>query len=296
MTILILGKNGQLSYELHHTVAPLGRVVALGSAELDLSQIKNGQSTHIEKVLEDLRPQIILNAAAYTAVDKAEQEPDLAETINTQAPRLLATFARKHGALLVHYSTDYVFNGTAKKPYTEEDATNPLGVYGKTKEAGEQAIRTSGCRYLIFRTCWLYANRGKNFYLTMRRLAASRPEIRVVNDQIGCPTGARMVAQATALVLSQCLQKGLDASENLFGTYNMAADGSASWAEFAQAILDTMPAAEKMCSTIIPIPSSDYPTPAKRPAYSVLSTEKLQKNFGIAMPTWQDNLRLVSQS
>jgi dTDP-4-dehydrorhamnose reductase len=289
--ILLLGKNGQVGWELQRTLAPLGNVVALDQDELDLVRVSD-----IRSKLQDLKPDIIVNAAAYTAVDKAESEPDLAMAINGDAPGVLAEEAKKIGALLVHYSTDYVFDGTKDTPYTEEDMPNPLNVYGKTKLAGERAIQVIDGNYLIFRTSWVYGARGKNFYLTMLRLAREQEEIRVVDDQIGAPTWCRMIAESTALILSQ----GINRSEGFHsyfekrkGIFHMTAGGQTSWYGFAKHIIDNISPEGKKVKRVIPIETKDYLYQAERPLYSVLSNHNINGSFRIVQTDW---LRLLINS
>lgn len=284
--ILIIGRIGQVGWELRRTLAPLGRVVAVDFPDIDLTNVDS-----ILKWTRETQPQIIVNAAAYTAVDKAESEFEKCNQINGIAPGILAEEAKKHSALLVHYSTDYVFDGTKNTPYTEEDAPNPLGAYGRSKLAGDEAVLAVGGRHLIFRLCWVYGARGQNFMLTMMRLAREREKLRVVQDQFGCPSWSRMIAETTALALQRVV--GGRESSTFQGLYNLAASGQTSWHGFAQSIIGLMPDAEKKCRCIEPIPTSEYPLPAKRPAYSVLSCEKLRRTFGLQLPDWQESLKQV---
>ncbi|MGQ9862808.1 MAG: dTDP-4-dehydrorhamnose reductase [Thiobacillaceae bacterium] len=283
-SILLTGVTGQVGWELRRTLAPLGRVVGLDSSALDLT---DGQA--IRRTVADLRPRIIVNPAAYTAVDKAEQEPARARLINAVAPGILAEAARDCGAILVHYSTDYVFDGTKETPYLEDDATHPLNEYGASKLAGEEAIRTAAVRHLILRTSWVYGTRGGNFLLTMQRLMRERPELKIVDDQIGAPTWSRMIAEATAQILAQCLSpaRGADRPEP-WGTYHLTCAGETSWYGFATAIADLGGYATRL----MPIPSSDYPTPARRPANSRLDNGKLARVFGLRLPHWREALKL----
>ena len=284
--ILIIGRIGQVGWELRRTLAPLGRVVAVDFPDIDLTNVDS-----ILKWTRETEPQVIVNAAAYTAVDKAESEFEKCNQINGIAPGILAEEAKKRSALLVHYSTDYVFDGTKNTPYTEEDAPNPLGAYGRSKLAGDEAVRAVGGRHLIFRLCWVYGARGQNFMLTMMRLAREREKLRVVQDQFGCPTWSRMIAETTGLALQRVVAAGeLSAFQ---GLYNLAASGQTSWHGFAQSIIGLMPDAEKKCRSIEPIPTSEYPLPAKRPAYSVLSCEKLRRTFGLQLPDWEESLKQV---
>lgn len=288
--ILLTGKNGQVGWELQRTLTSLGQVIALDVDDLDLSN-----ADAIRQAVQTIRPDIIVNPAAHTAVDKAESEAELAMAINGIAPGIFAEEARKLNALLVHYSTEYIFDGNKSGAYMEDDAPNPLSVYGKTKVAGEQAIRASGCKHLILRTSWVYGARGKNFMLTMLRLARERTELRVVNDQIGAPTWSRSLAEVTAQILSQLYAPGAveDAIERAQGTYHLTSDGSVSWHGFAAEILrlanvQPMPA-------LLPIPSQEYPTPATRPMNSVMSNEKLMRTFGLSAGDWKHNLQLCLQ-
>jgi dTDP-4-dehydrorhamnose reductase len=282
--VLIIGKIGQVGWELRRTLAPLGRNVSVDFPDIDLT---NGAS--IVKWVRETRPQVIVNAAAYTAVDKAESEYDKCYQINGQAPGILAEEAKKLSALLVHYSTDYIFDGTKTAPYTEEDPPNPLSAYGRAKLAGDQAVLQVDGRHLIFRLCWVYGARGQNFMLTMMRLAREREKLRVVKDQFGCPTWSRMIAETTSLALKQILAAPDAAAFE--GLYHLAAAGQTSWHGFAEAIVRQIP--EKKCKEIEAITTSEYPLPAKRPAYSVLSCEKLQRTFGLQLPDWEDSLKHV---
>lgn len=284
--ILLIGKNGQVGWELRRTLAPLGPVLAVDYPEIDLSDAAAAR----QLVLEN-KPTVVINAAAYTAVDKAETEPEKAQLINALAPGVLAEAANQTGAWLIHFSTDYIFDGAKTTPYVEADAPNPLGVYGRTKLAGDEAVRAVGGQHLIFRLCWVYGARGQNFLLTMLRLARERETLRVVADQFGCPTPSRLIAEATALALRQVL---LAADAGAFsGTYHLAAAGSATWHEFAARIVGLMPEAERKCREVAAITTAEYPTPARRPAYSVLDCGKLKKVFGLELPDWEAGLRLV---
>jgi len=286
--ILLLGKNGQVGWELQRTLAPLGNVVALDQEELDLIRVGDIRST-----VRELKPDIIVNAAAYTAVDKAESEPNLAVAINGDAPGVLAEEAKKLRALLVHYSTDYVFDGTKDTPYTEEDIPNPLNVYGKTKLAGEQAIRAVDGNYLIFRTSWVYGTRGQNFFLTMLRLAREREEIRVVDDQIGAPTWCRMIAESTALILAQGInrEEGFNGYfEERKGIYHMTAGGQTSWYGFAERIFESTPDSYRKLKRLIPIVSREYPTAAIRPMRSILNNKKTEETYWIRICNWNSFL------
>lgn len=279
--ILIIGSTGQLGQELQQIILPQGNAIALERSQIDLSQPDN-----LHSLLLDIQPQVIINAAAYTAVDQAESESELAKAINATAPGIIAHVAQKLGAFLIHVSTDYVFDGQQSFPYRETDKTNPLGVYGQTKLAGEQAIRLNCENHLIIRTAWVYGSAGKsNFVKTMLKLGAERQEIRVVADQIGSPTWARDLAQAIAIIIPQL-------TPEIAGTYHYTNSGVASWYDFAVAIFAEARAIEfpLKIERVIPITTADYPTPAQRPAYSVLACEKIAI-LGTPRPHWQQALR-----
>jgi dTDP-4-dehydrorhamnose reductase len=282
MKILLLGANGQVGWELRRALPP-GEVTALGRAEADLSDLEG-----LRGVLERAKANIIVNAAAYTAVDKAETERDLAERINHEAVAVMADHAKKTDALLIHYSTDYVFDGTKPAPYVETDTTNPISVYGATKLRGENAIRASGCHHIIFRTSWVYAARGHNFVKTMLRLAQERDELSVVADQLGAPTSAALIAAVTAQALAKPV---------LAGTYHLTAGGETTWHGFAVMILaEAQRLGLKLRARpdrVKPIPTSAYPTPAKRPANSRLNTDKLRTALGLVLPGWDNQARSV---
>ena len=241
----------------------------------------------VRRVILQVRPDVIVNASGYTAVDQAETDDVVAQRVNAEAPAAMAETARELGALLVHYSTDYVFDGTARVPYTEEAEPAPVGIYGKTKLAGEQAIAASGAHYLILRTAWLYSHQGKNFFKTMLKLADERSELRVVHDQTGNPTYAKLVADNTTRILAQMYDQGRLVTDRC-GLYHMACQGSTTWYEFAKNIIQSAGKAEGV--RIIPITTADYPTPARRPAYSSLSTKKLARVFDLRLPAWQTGL------
>lgn len=278
MKLLITGCNGQLGWELARTLAPLGEITATDRATLDLSKPET-----IAPILRALKPDVILNTAAYTAVDQAESERALATAINTTAPAILAEEARRSGALLVHYSTDYVFDGTKTRPYTESDTPNPLSIYGQTKLGGEQAIQASGCEHLILRTSWVYSSRGRNFLLTMLRLLREKPLLRVVDDQIGAPTSAQTLAEVTASIL-QRRQAGQS------GLFHLTASGHTSWHGFAKLIVSL---AGPPYPEVEPIPTSAYPTAAKRPLNSRLDCSNISAQFGLQMPDWERVAREV---
>ena len=288
MKILLLGKNGQVGWSLQRSLAPLGELVALDSQSQthcgDLSNL-----TGLAQTVRDVAPDVIVNAAAYTAVDKAENEPVLAHTINALALSVLAQEAKRIGAWLIHFSTDYVFDGSGDKPWLETDATVPLSVYGVTKLAGEQAIIASACKHLIFRTSWVYGARGNNFAKTMLKLAQERDSLKVVNDQMGAPTGADLLADVTAHAIRTALQ-----NPNVSGLYHLVASGETSWYEYACFVIDFARQAGleiKVAQTAIQaVPSSEFATVAKRPLNSRLNSNKLQKTFSLHLPDWQSGV------
>jgi len=280
MKILLTGSTGQVGYELERSLQALGEVVAVDRGRMDLANLDQ-----VRDVIREVKPQLIVNPAAYTAVDKAESEAGLAYRINAEAPGVMAEEAKKLGAALVHYSTDYVFPGTEPGARVETDATGPANVYGASKLAGEQAIAASGVPHLIFRTSWVYGMRGKNFLLTMLRLAKERDELRIVNDQHGAPTWSRTIADTTAVVLAQARGESWWAENS--GVYHLSSQGETTWFHFTQAILNQ---AELDCR-LLPITTAEYPLPAKRPEFSVLSSQKLMDRF-CHLPTWQEALRL----
>lgn len=289
MRILLIGGNGQVGHELRRSLAPLGEVITTtrggvlpdgGPCEaLDLSIAGDAG-----RMVERLSPDLVVNAAAWTAVDKAETERDAAFRANAGAVEELAMACAARGVPLVHYSTDYVFDGTGTKPYLPTDPTAPLGVYGQSKLAGEEAIRRSGARHLILRTAWVYGLHGHNFLRTMLRLGAERDELRVVADQVGCPTPAWLIADVTATIVQQGIGDG--------GTHHLVADGQTSWHGFAEAIMDEAFAAGLLATRprVVPITTADYPTPAARPAWSVLDTGSLRQGWGVALPEWRSAL------
>lgn len=285
MKILLFGKDGQVGWELQRALGLLGEVVALDHDSREL----HGDFSRPEALaatVRAVRPDAIVNAAAHTAVDKAEAEPEFARLLNATAPAVLAREAAALGALLVHYSTDYVFDGSGDAPRTEDAATGPLSVYGRTKLEGEQAIQASACRHLILRTSWVYAARGGNFARTMLRLAAEREQLKVIDDQIGAPTGADLLADATAHAL-----RAIAAQPGLGGLYHLVAGGETSWHGYAQMVIEWARAqghAVKVApDQVLPIPTSAYPTPAARPLNSRLATARFQHDFGLHLPPWQ---------
>jgi dTDP-4-dehydrorhamnose reductase len=279
MRILITGKNGQVGTELSRFYHSRQDVVLTGRDECDLSSEES-----IRDTVRRVKPTVILNAGAYTAVDQAEKEPALCFAVNAEAPRVLAEEAARLDALLIHYSTDYVFNGKKPAPYLETDPISPLNVYGESKAAGEAAIAKVATRFLVLRTSWVYGAHGKNFLRTMLRLGAERPELRVVDDQLGAPTSAAAIASGTARLVEQPLSGG-------WGIYHMTAAGSTSWYGFARAIFQEAVLATK--PRVQPIPSSDYPTPARRPTNSVLSNDRFAQTFGFRLPAWEQQLNEV---
>jgi len=300
--ILLTGKNGQVGRELQNLLPRLGEVAAFGRQQLDLAKPEQ-----IRKVVREVQPDLIVNAAAYTAVDQAEKEEAAALVANAEAPRVLAEEAKRINAVLVHYSTDYVFDGSKRVPYDEGDPPIPVNVYGRTKLAGERAIQEVGVPHLIFRTEWVYAQQGRNFLLTILRLATQHEELRIVSDQVGAPTSSREIARATVQILARTF--GCDAGyvswPGASGTYHMTAAGEASWYDFATAILEESRRADRVAQwlvaitsdrplitqRVIAIRSDEYPTPARRPAYSVLSNVRLAQTFGIQLPNWRTQLR-----
>lgn len=288
MKILLFGKIGQVGWELNRSLQPLGEILVLDQKDADFSDPES-----LRDVVREIRPDVIVNAVAYTAVDKAEQEEELVAKINGVASGVLAEEASNINALLVHYSTDYVFDGT-QGPYSETDSPNPLNAYGRTKLAGEQAIQSSACDYLIMRTSWVYASRAHNFLLTILKLAKERDELSIVADQIGSPTSARLIAETTILCIQQAMierEKGVFSSD----LYHLTSSGSTSWHGFAEQIVEI---ANKKLDLVLKIkqiraiPTTDYPTPAQRPMNSQLVITKLEKKFGLVMPDWKDMLAL----
>lgn len=300
MRILLLGANGQVGFELMRALAPLGEVLAATRT----GELADGRPClcadladpmALQRVLAQADAGIIVNAAAHTAVDRAEDEAELADRINHRAVAEVAAFAAARGALVVHYSTDYVFDGRAVRPYREDDATAPLGVYGRTKLAGEVALRASGAAHLIFRTAWVYAARGSNFLRTMLRLGTQREELRIVADQVGAPTPAAWIAGTTVAAVLRW--QGVDAGSRraLEGIYHLVSSGHCSWFEFAEAIFREASSRALIAHSprLLPIASTDYPTRAQRPAYSVLDCAKLETAFGLQLPDWREGLRAV---
>ncbi|MGY6275585.1 dTDP-4-dehydrorhamnose reductase [Methylomonas sp. MgM2] len=285
MIILLFGQNGQVGWELQRSLAPLGELIGLDRHNRtycgDLSDFAG-----IRKTVAQVKPDVIINAAAYTAVDKAESEPELAESVNAKAPAVLAAAACGCSAWLIHYSTDYVFDGSGNQAWREDDSVNPLSIYGKTKLAGEQAIQASGCSHLIFRTSWVYAARGRNFAKTMLRLAQQREQLSVIDDQFGAPTGAELIADVTAHAIRAAKMR-----QDLSGIYHLAAAGETSWFDYASYVFEVARQMDIKLTLapdgLQPIPTAQYPTPATRPLNSRLNTEKLQTIFDLRLPGWQ---------
>jgi dTDP-4-dehydrorhamnose reductase len=282
LRILIIGQNGQVSQALQTRLAAMGELIVLGSSQLDMAR-----TDHIRAPIDALRPDLIINAAAHTAVDQAESDAQRAFAINATAPGVLARAALELGVPLLHYSTDYVFDGHKPEPYTEDDATNPLSVYGRSKLAGEEAIREAGGQHLILRTSWVYSNAGRNFLLTMQRLLQEKPHLRVVADQIGAPTWAGTIADSTAKLIEHWQARQCGA----WGTYHLTAQGQTSWFGFAQAIGENLVEQHKPCAVLEPIPSSEYPTPAPRPLNSRLDCSRLLQEWGVSQPDWRSALQ-----
>ena len=289
MKILLLGKTGQVGWELQRSLAPLGEVIALDHDSTNFCG-DFGNLSGLAETVRTVKPDVIVNAAAHTAVDKAESEPDLVRTLNALAPSVLAVEAAKLGAWLVHYSTDYVFDGSGDTPWVETDTPGPLSVYGATKLEGELLIAQANPRHLIFRTSWVYAARGGNFAKTMLRLGQERDKLTVINDQFGAPTGADLLADVTAHALRQVTQPSAQA-DTLAGIYHLVASGTTTWFDYAKHVLvqaqHTQPAIKIKALEVLPVPTSAFPTPATRPHNSRLNSHKLQTTFGLTLPSWQ---------
>jgi len=289
-TILITGKNGQVGFELQRSLAILGDIVAIDQPDCDFTD-----PAAIRRLMAQIKPDVVVNPAAYTAVDKAESDPSLANAINADAPRVLGEEAAKTGALVIHYSTDYVFDGTKSSAYVESDQPNPKSVYGKTKYDGEVALVQSGAKHLIFRTSWVFGAHGANFVKTILRLAAERDALNIVADQHGAPTSAALLADITAHVLARYLKtKQQDLPAFPYGLYNLVAGGQTTWCDFAKAIVaaanQSGTSTKASAETIRPITTADYPLPAPRPSNSLLDTSKLKNTFGLQLPEWQHGL------
>ncbi len=292
MKILLTGKNGQVGFELQRALAPLGEVIAVDQQDCDLAS-----PDAIRRLVAEVAPQVIVNPAAYTAVDKAESEPHLALAINGTAPGILGEEAARLGALVIHYSTDYVFDGSMPGAYLETDAPNPQSVYGKTKLAGEKALQASGADHLIFRTSWVFGAHGANFAKTMLRLAGERDALKVVADQFGAPTSAALLADVTARAVERYQRQGREAYP--FGLYHLVAEGCTTWHEYAQTVIRAAQQAGRQlmltADDVLPISTADYPLPAPRPYNSRLDTSRLRQTFGLELPPWQSGLDHVLQ-
>lgn len=292
MHILLVGREGQVGWELERCLQGLGRITAVGRAHADLAD-----AAQVQHLLDAVDPEIIVNAAAYTAVDQAEARPLLAQAINADAPAVMARWAHEHAAALIHYSTDYVFDGSGSVPWCESDAPRPLSVYGASKLAGERAIAESGCANLILRTSWVYAARGGNFLCTMLRLAAEREELRVVDDQVGAPTWARTLAQATALIVARSgagREQRLATLTDRGGVFHLAARGDCSWFRFAERIFETCPDPTRRLRKLVPISTAEYPTAARRPLNSRLALDRVESIWNLSLPNWDDALALCA--
>lgn len=298
MTILLLGADGQVGFELHRALAPLGPIIATTRkgvlpGGIDCARCDVSDADTLRALIASTKPRWIVNAAAYTAVDRAEDEPELAQRINGDALAMIGAAAKRIHARVVHYSTDYVFAGAANQPWREDDATGPLGAYGRSKLAGEHALRDSGAAHLIFRTAWVYGPRGTNFLRTMLRLARERDRLTVVADQTGTPTPARLIAETTALIVHAL--RDANSNDPRFGTYHLTANGLTTWHGFASTIIAHAHRAGliERAPEVAAITTDQFPTKAKRPAYSVLDTSKLQSTFGLALPDWTEGLARV---
>jgi len=299
-TVLITGRDGQLGFELRRALAPLGNIVVVDQDTVNFCDLNA-----VRQLMRHTRPNVIVNAAGYTAVDRAETERGLAQTVNGYVPGVMAEeLQRLRGKLIVHYSTDYVFDGAATQPYTEDDATKPLNAYGESKLAGERAIQQSGVPYVVLRTEWLYATRGTNFLLTILRLARDGKPLRIIADQIGSPTWARMLAEASAQIVIRFITTSMSDATTWSGVYHLTAAGRTTWHGFAEAILKEslqrltqlrrpLDWCEGALASLTAISTSEYPTPARRPAYSVLSNEKIARVFGIRLPDWHHQLHMA---
>lgn len=288
--ILLTGRNGQVGSELERTLPVMGEVFAFGRKEMDLSK-----PDEVREAVARVKPDIIVNPAAYTMVDNAEKEPDLAMAVNGIAPGILAEEARRYNALMVHFSSDYVFDGKKGEPYTEEDEPNPLNVYGKTKLAGDIAVQEAWNRHLIIRSSWIYGTSGSNFLLSILELAREKKEIRVVEDQVGSPTWSRTLARVSQKMMLNPFLLQCDPPCDFFGVYHVCSTGSTSRFGFAKAILSSLPEKHSLPGQLISIRSAEYPALARRPGYSVLDTGKTRRSFGLKMPLWDEDLALVME-
>jgi dTDP-4-dehydrorhamnose reductase len=295
--ILLIGPSGQIGHELRRALGSIGEVTTAGRSDADFA-LDLSYRSQIENVLRELSPEIVVNTAAYTAVDQAESEPEAAFAINAEAPAVMARAIKETGALLVHFSTDYVFSGEAQRAYTEDDETGPLGVYGQSKLEGERGIRSYGGRYLILRTSWVYGLRGENFLRTVLRIAAEKESLQIVDDQFGVPNWSRTLADGTVALLT-ALESDPRPEEKLSGVYHLSATGETTWCRFARAVLDSLQGEAGIKATMVEaIESADYPTAAKRPKRSTLDTGKLARDLGVELPHWRECLRhcLASRS
>lgn len=291
MRILLLGKIGQLGWELRRTLAPLGEITALDYPEIDLTRVDE-----IRRVVLEANPQVVINATAYTAVDRAESEPEVALAVNGRAPGIMAEASKELGAAFIHYSTDYVFDGTKSSPYVESDPTHPLGMYGESKLAGEQAIQQAGENFLIFRTSWVYSTRRDSFVTKVLQWSRQQPMLRMVTDQISSPTWARLLAEITAQVLAKGGDDPRVWLKERRGLYHLAGSGYASRMEWGQAILRLDPHREQQLTReVVPALTADFPTPAQRPLYSALACDHFNEAFGLRLPDWEDALALAMQ-
>lgn len=288
MKILLFGKNGQVGWELHRSLQPLGEIVALGRNDADFSDPES-----LRHIINNIKPDVIVNAVAYTAVDNAESEEDLATTINGTAPGVLAEEASKVNALLVHYSTDYIFDGTSNRPYLESDAPNPINAYGRSKLAGERAIQSSGCNFVILRTSWVYASRGSNFLQTIIRLAKEKNELKIIDDQIGTPTWARYIADSTSCLISKILNDQVSGNIEINEIFHLVNEGHCSWYQFADEIVSRLKVIDQNIKTEVkPISSDQYASVADRPKHTVLCTDKIQREMLLKNIHWDSAVEL----
>lgn len=291
--ILLTGATGQVGWELQRALICLGEVIPVGrNSPIPDLRMDLANPDSICQIIREVKPDLIVNAAAYTAVDKAEAEPELAQAVNGTAPGILAEEVKRLGSALIHYSTDYVFDGRDTTPFAEQDQPNPINVYGKTKLVGEQAIQAVDVPHLILRTSWVYGLRGKNFLLTMLKLSQEREELKIVNDQFGAPTWCRMIAAATAQILAQANPNPVDFLFQKGGLYHLTAQGQTSWYGFTKSIFELRPA-DRTLQRLIPIPSAEYQTAAARPTFSILDNRKVLEQFNLKLPNWQTTLELA---
>jgi dTDP-4-dehydrorhamnose reductase len=291
MRVLLLGESGQVGYELKRSLSCLAEVIAPPQSQLDLTM----SDEQLDSAIKQINPDLVVNAAAYTAVDRAEQESELAYQINAHAPGVMASACKTLNIPLIHFSTDYVFNGDAHSAWTEEAKPAPLNVYGQSKLNGEQAIQHSGVAHLILRTSWVYGNRGQNFLCTMKRLATEKEQLNIVDDQVGAPTWSRHLADAVSQIVAMSVEQGAEFWNTKTGVYHLTGGGQCTWYDFACAIFDAMRQAELTVPTVNPIKTEAYPTPASRPRFSVLDNAKIKDHLGIQLPDWRETLNLVMQ-